>query len=161
MFQAWIAQALKRSEMGRVASLYAHSAFLWQNLEPDDLTPDVVVHLLSSQLFVTTRFRSQAEAASGSKPNKPPTGTKAATNDAADSELGIPDSDLFDMFQKLRGMLLRYGGRPPDKPLLCEHCTAPPRKPLLHVLTSHFIAPPSLDFLLRALFPLACQYNDT
>ena len=99
MFQSWIVQGLKRNEMGRVATLYAHSAFLWQNLTESDLSSDVVVHLLSSQLFITTRYRSQAET------QLPTSNSKSSPE--TQSELGIPDVDLFDMFQKHRGMLLR------------------------------------------------------
>ena len=99
MFQGWIAQGLKRNEIGRVATLYAHSAFLWQNLTDGELSSDVVVHLLSSQLFITTRYRSQAET------QPPPTSSKPPPE--LQSELGIPDVELFDMFQKHRGMLLR------------------------------------------------------
>ena len=100
MFQSWIIQGLKRNEISKVAILYAHSAFLWQNMTAEDLSSDVVVHLLSSQLFITTRYRSQAD--------NPTQGKDAKTLLDAACELGVPENDLFDMFQKHRGMLLRY-----------------------------------------------------
>ena len=98
MFQSWIQHGLKRNELGKVAILYAHSAFLWQNLTEDELSSDVVVHLLSSQLFITTRYRSQAETQNAVQ-------TKASLD--APCELLVPENDLFDMFQKHRGMLLK------------------------------------------------------
>ena len=48
--------SIKKNEMGRVAFLYAHSAFLSRNLCAADLSRPVVATFLSSQLFLATRF---------------------------------------------------------------------------------------------------------
>jgi hypothetical protein len=39
-----------------------NSAFLWYNMSVKDLTPDVVVNFLSSQLFLATRFRGASQS---------------------------------------------------------------------------------------------------
>ena len=53
----WIAFGLKRNEMLKVAVLHAHAALLWRNISEAELTPDVAVSFLSSQLFLATRSR--------------------------------------------------------------------------------------------------------
>ena len=100
----WIAYCIKKNEMGRVAFLYAHCAFLWYNLSPQDLTPDVAVSFLSSQLFLATRFRGASRHHDSAAPVK----RKLAKADAGEMYGNGMQCELFDIFQKHRGMVMAW-----------------------------------------------------
>ncbi len=81
----WVAHAIKKNEMVKVAVLYAHAAMLWMNMTFEELTEDVVVSFLSSQLFLATRFKSVSQAQPGVARKR-----KEGEQDDA-MELGIPE----------------------------------------------------------------------
>eukprot|EP00960_Hanusia_phi_P029240 747854-Hanusia_phi.AAC.2 len=99
----WISFAIKKNEMGKVAYLYAHCVFIWQNLDSEELTEDVVINFLSSQLFLATRFRSQTKDFSLGPQKR----VKAEVDQADMFGSGL-QSELFEIFQKQRGMIMAW-----------------------------------------------------
>jgi hypothetical protein len=100
----WVAYCIKKNEMGRVAFLYAHSAFLWYNISQEDLTPDVLVSFLSSQLFLATRFHGSSQRLGKNAPLK----RKLSKADAGEMYGNGMQCELFDIFQKHRGMAMGW-----------------------------------------------------
>jgi hypothetical protein len=101
----WVAYCIKKNEMGRVAFLYAHSAFLWYNISQEDLTPDVLVSFLSSQLFLATRFHGSSQRLGKNAPLK----RKLSKADAGEMYGNGMQCELFDIFQKHKLRLFHFG----------------------------------------------------
>jgi len=74
------------------------------NLSAGDLTPDVVVIFLSSQLFLATRFRGTSQRLDKSTPVQ----RKLSKADAGEMYGNGMQCELFDIFQKHRGMVMGW-----------------------------------------------------
>lgn len=98
----WCEQAIRENEIGVACELHAHLAFLFYHLPYEELTRSIVSTILSSQIFLTTRYRYDIAAEQGMKINR------LDKERGPESGLGIPDTEMFDLFQRTRPLLMRW-----------------------------------------------------
>ena len=151
MLESWLVHANRNNDMLLEACLiHAHLAYLYKNVEPEQLNKHVVSILLSSHVFLTACYRYNADVlpeklkgartsdavagdpekafeaedevqeeggglkgATSPKTPKSPKKDKGITRDSrldstANSELQIPQTEMFDMFQAHRYKLLHW-----------------------------------------------------
>lgn len=97
----WIEQALKNSDNQTACMLYAHLAYLFLHTPYEEFNPAVVVSLLTAQIFLNGHYRFNSENDTGKKVRRTAKGVQTVG-------LGIPDTEIFDLFQKQRGNVLRF-----------------------------------------------------
>eukprot|EP00667_Euglena_gracilis_P000067 EG_transcript_67 len=100
MLGRWCKRAIKDADIHAACVLHAHTAFLLRNV--GDLTPQVVKSMLSSQVFlrVNYRFDLEADATEQRKRGGADRGLKQG--------LGIPSTEVFEVFQGLRARMLAW-----------------------------------------------------
>ena len=96
MLDRWCEVSTKNNEMQQACQLHAHLAFLFFHIPPYELTRSIVATLLSSQIFLTTRYRYDLAAESGE--------SYARTVLEKDIEEGLVISytEMFDLYQRQR-----------------------------------------------------------
>lgn len=111
MLERWCNSATRLQRMDQACVLHAHLCYMYKNLEYDDLTLQSVCTFLSSQMFLSTRFRyghqakKQAKAAGG----KRLWGFKwDQTKEDEQLGLGIEETELFDIFTAQRNIMIRW-----------------------------------------------------
>ena len=104
MLARWIKCAKLDGKMETACMLHAHLAFLYRNVEIDSLSPRTVFAMLSSQVFLFNNFDYNLDIDSNTKAD-----LHRATSDAlVKQSLGIPQIELFDMFQRNRNKILSW-----------------------------------------------------
>lgn len=78
-------------------SLWAHLAYLYKNVVPVQLNYRTVSTLLVSQIFLNVNYRFDAEVKAGTKAVK-----RKDQVEQLDEQLGFPQTEIFDLFQKHR-----------------------------------------------------------
>ena len=102
MLDRWCEVATKTDEIEKACILHAHLAFLFFHIPSGELTRPIVATLLSSQIFLTTRYRYDLAAENGASYNR------MDKERAMESGLGIPDTEMFDVFQTQRPKILSW-----------------------------------------------------
>ena len=108
----WIKRSKKDGRFGQACMLHAHLAFIYRNVEPEELTPRVVFTMLASQIFLFNYYKYDLDIEVDSK--KYNTKEKEAP-DANHFDLTIPNVELFGMFQRNRGKILNFLQNAPDE----------------------------------------------
>lgn len=100
----WIRKSKDDRKMHQACILHAHLAFLYRNVEKEDLNCRIVFSTLASQIFLFTNYKYDLDVDISSKD------TKKTRKDADDykTDLVIPQVELFSMFQRNRRMLLEW-----------------------------------------------------
>ena len=107
----WIKKSKKDGMFGQACMLHAHLAFIYRNVEEDELSPRIVFTVLASQIFLFNYHKYDLDVESESKKN----GSKESTlNDPNVFDFVIPNVELFGMFQRNRRMILQWLQRSPD-----------------------------------------------
>jgi hypothetical protein len=101
----WIKKAKIDGKMHVACMLHAHMAFLYRNVQKEDLNPTVVFALLSCQIFLFNNYKYDLDL--DLKEGKTERTRKDDHEDIKDN-LGIPQVDLFDMFQVNRVKILDW-----------------------------------------------------
>jgi hypothetical protein len=112
----WIKRSKKDGRFGQACMLHAHLAFIYRNVEPEELTPRVVFTMLASQIFLFNYYKYDLDIEVDSK--KYNSKEKEKEKDASDAnqfDLTIPNVELFGMFQRNRGMILNWLQNAPDE----------------------------------------------
>lgn len=101
----WIKKAKTDGKMHIACMLHAHLAFLYRNVQIEDLTPTIVFSLLSCQIFLFNNYKYDLdlELKSGKTER-----TRKDDNEDIKDNLGIPQVDLFDMFQVNRVKIMNW-----------------------------------------------------
>ena len=92
--------------------LHAHLAFIYRNVEPEELTPRVVFTMLASQIFLFNYYKYDLDIEVDSKKYNP---KEKEAPDANHFDLTIPNVELFGMFQRNRGQILNWLQNAPDE----------------------------------------------
>ena len=100
----WTKRSKKDGLVIQACMLHAHLAFLYRNVDPQDLNPRVVFTILASQIFLFNNFKYDLDATI--EPGK----TQKSRSEIIESggELIIPQLELFDMYQRNRAMILNW-----------------------------------------------------
>jgi hypothetical protein len=101
MLESWIDQALKKDDNATACLLYAHLAYIYLHTPLEDFTSQTVVNLISSQIFLHSHYHFYADSDTGKK-------TKRTAKGIQTIGLGISDIEIFDLFQKQRGNVLKF-----------------------------------------------------
>jgi hypothetical protein len=102
MLERWVAHAVKLDDMATACMLHAHLAYLFLHLSYEELSPKIAVTLLSSQIFLNSHYHFHSQLKGSAKKEKRISEKRLSLG------LGIPDTEIFDLFQKHRGNILRY-----------------------------------------------------
>jgi hypothetical protein len=118
MLEKWCAAATYCGELGLACKLHAHLAYLYKNVTEEQLDIRVVSVLLSSQIFLTGRhdfFANDTPLRPGDfEFGKRATGLATTDIDPEEQELGLADTELFDLFQKHRLKVYKWLQSHPD-----------------------------------------------
>jgi hypothetical protein len=88
---------MQDKKMLTACSLWAHLAYLYKNVVPVQLNYRTVSTLLVSQIFLNVNYRFDAEVKAGTKAVK-----RKDQVEQLDEQLGFPQTEIFDLFQKHR-----------------------------------------------------------
>ena len=101
LVETWCKRVIKDKLMSEASILWSHLAYIYLHVLPTELNADVAGTLLTAQLFLHNNYHFDAEKVDeGSK-------RSAATDDAKRS-LGIPQTEVFSMFQKHRRTVFKW-----------------------------------------------------
>jgi hypothetical protein len=108
----WIKRSKKDGRFGQACMLHAHLAFIYRNVEPEELTPRVVFTVLASQIFLFNYYKYDLDIDLETKENK-----KSSQKDVDPTvfDLVIPNVELFGMFQRNRRMILTWLQKSPEE----------------------------------------------
>ena len=98
----WIKKCKEDGKMTTACMLHAHLAYLFRNVQI--LTPNVVFAVLASQVFLFNNYKYDLDL----EPLKNEKRTRKDTNESYKDDLGIPQVELFDMFQKNRVRIMKW-----------------------------------------------------
>ena len=96
----WTTRCKKDGRYAQACVLHAHMAFIFRNVKPDQLSTKVVFALLASQIFLFNNCRYDLDVDTHDHVAR----KRADVN----VDLGIPQVELFDMFQRNRRMVLDW-----------------------------------------------------
>ena len=108
----WIKRSKKDGRFGQACMLHAHLAFIYRNVEPEELTPRVVFTMLASQIFLFNYYKYDLDIEVDSKKYN---SKEKEAPDANHFDLTIPNVELFGMFQRNRGKILNFLQNAPDE----------------------------------------------
>jgi hypothetical protein len=100
----WIKKSKKDGKFGQACMLHAHLAFIHRNVEVENLSPRVVFTILASQIFLFNYYKYDLDM------DQKEGVTKKSRTDVEDikGDLGVPQVELFDMFQRCRRMIFTW-----------------------------------------------------
>ena len=114
----WIKRAKSAGKLSQACMLHAHLAFIYRNVEAEDLNPRNVFAILASQIFLYNYFKfdvdlTEQQQQGGvmgkrSKSRKLTIEEREAEKSVQNTELIIPHVELFDMFQRNRLKLFKW-----------------------------------------------------
>lgn len=98
----WIKKSKQDGLMTQACILHAHLAYLYRDVEKEDLTPRTVFAIVSTQIFLFNNYKCDLDVdfTDEKKTRK--------DSDETSSDLVIPQVELFDMFQRNRTKILDW-----------------------------------------------------
>lgn len=107
----WIKKSKDEGHMAIACKLYAHMAYLFRNIQPEELNSTIVFSIMACQIFLFNRYKYDldldADFIAGKKLRKD-------IEDYKD-DLGIPQVELFDLFQLHRVKIMDWFISHPDE----------------------------------------------
>ena len=107
MLQNWLRRALRQRRTDDACALHAHLAFLHRNLEEEELGEAAVRSLLTAQCYLNLHHHFDTEVKSRAP-------EKRGLDLHASSPLGIPDMELFSLFQTHKSRMYEWLQAHPD-----------------------------------------------
>ena len=86
--------------MQRACVLHAHLLYLYRNVPQEEFTAEVVVSMLTSQIHLTTHYTADLVQIGRSIKDK--------SKGGADSGWGVPDTEVFSLFQAQRANIMNF-----------------------------------------------------
>ena len=100
----WINVAKKEGKLALACMLHAHLAFIFRNMEEEDLNAKKVFTVLASQIFLFNNYKYDLDLDFKDKETKRDRKVPEQFKD----DLGIPQVELFDMYQRNRRMIVNW-----------------------------------------------------
>ena len=91
----WTKRCKQTGKYFQACILHAHLAFIYRNVEPTELNTKVVFAILASQIFLFNNYRYDLDIDAHNT-------RKRTSAEELKNDLGIPQVELFDMFQRNR-----------------------------------------------------------
>lgn len=110
MLRRWCDQATRENQTTRGCQLHAHLAYIFGCLPPEEFTVDIVTQLIASNIFLTTRYVYDLAAENGAMYKRVDPEKRGL-----ESGLGVPDTEMFDLFQNRRAYLLDWLDADPQR----------------------------------------------
>ncbi|KAJ1425171.1 hypothetical protein B484DRAFT_93375, partial [Ochromonadaceae sp. CCMP2298] len=92
----WIKKAKEEGKMSTACMLHAHMAYIYRNVQAEDLTPTVVFAVLSCQIFLFNNYKYDLDLDLKAGETER---SRSDDNEEVRDDLGIPQVELFDLFQ--------------------------------------------------------------
>ena len=86
----WIKMSKRDGKMLQACMLHSNLAYLYRNVEFEDLNPRVVFTSLASQIFIFNHYKYDLDLTKSDRKK-----TRADSEEAVRNELGIPQIELF------------------------------------------------------------------
>jgi hypothetical protein len=99
----WITKSKKDNLIAQACMLHAHLAYIYKDIEYEDLNPKIVFTSLACQIYLFNNFKYDIDVS--------PAESKKGRKDAdleVNTDLVIPQVELFDMFQRNRNKILLW-----------------------------------------------------
>ena len=109
MIQRWTIDCTKHGDLEAACILRAHMAYCYKNVRAADLDFRAVSTLLSSQIFITSRYTFELDSRAGEALKR-----SAELDKHVNRSLGIPQTELFQLWQKHRGKLVAWLRKSPQ-----------------------------------------------
>ena len=106
MLERWCQLVTKANDISTACVLHAHMAYMYKNVQGHELNRPIVTTILAAQVFLTTRYVYDIDVKPGEVNARKK--LKAERDDEDEGDLGIPDTEIFDLFQKMRWKVLRW-----------------------------------------------------
>ena len=100
LIETWCKRVIEEKLMSEASILWAHLAYIYLHVRPDELTADVAGTLLTAQLFLHNNYHFDADEVQVD-------GDRSAANDIKRS-LGMPQTEIFSLFQKHRRAVMEW-----------------------------------------------------
>ena len=102
----WIKGAKEDGKISIASILHAHLAYLFRNVQTDELNPTKVFAMLASQIFLFSNFKYDIDL--DLKDTKSSTRTRKSQDEDVRDDLRIPQVELFDMYQLNRVKIMNW-----------------------------------------------------
>lgn len=102
----WIKKAKEDGRINIASMLHAHLAYLFRNVQVEDLDPTKVFSILASQIFLFSNFKYDIDL--DMKETKSGHRTRKSLDEDIKDDLRIPQVELFDTFQLNRGKIMKW-----------------------------------------------------
>ncbi len=99
----WINVAKSEGKLNLACKLHAHLAFIYRNVETHELNAKIVFTVLASQIFLFNSYKFDIDIG-----KKQTTGSRNEHDLKDSTDLGIPQIDFFDMFQRNRNKIVNW-----------------------------------------------------
>ena len=106
MLERWCQLVTRANDISTACVLHAHMAYMYKNVQGHELTRPIVTTILAAQVFLTTRYVYDIDVKPGEVNQRKK--LKQERDDEDEGDLGIPDTEIFDLFQKQRWKVLRW-----------------------------------------------------
>ena len=106
MLERWCQLVTRSNDITTACVLHAHMAYMYKNVQGHELNRAIVTTILAAQVFLTTRYVYDIDVKPGEVNQRKK--LKAESDDEDEGDLGIPDTEIFDLFQKQRWKVLRW-----------------------------------------------------
>ena len=100
----WIKTSKAEGKMLQACMLHANLAYLYRNVETEDLNPRIVFTSLASQIFLFNNYKYDLDLEPSNKNKK----DRVDADEEIKDNLGVPQIELFDMFQRNRSKILHW-----------------------------------------------------
>ena len=100
----WIKASKAEGKMLQACMLHANLAYLYRNVEADDLNPRIVFTSLASQIFLFNNYKYDLDLNTSTDSVK----SRVEADEEIKDDLGVPQVELFDMFQRNRSKILHW-----------------------------------------------------
>ena len=100
----WINKSKKEGLVPQACMLHAHLAYIYKDIEYEELNPKIVFTILASQIYLQNNFKYDIDVSVEDTPRK----NRKEADQEVSADLVIPQVELFDMFQRNRSKILLW-----------------------------------------------------
>jgi hypothetical protein len=104
----WIKRAKMEGKMMLACKLHAHLAFIYRNIEVSELNAKNVFAQFASQIFLANNFKYDLEFGEEVPSGSGGFFSRKANDENITEDLGIPQIELYDMFQRNRRRIMDW-----------------------------------------------------
>lgn len=100
ILERWIEYAVKASDMATACILHAHIAYLFLHTSYEELNDQSVITMITAQIVLNSHYSFDSQTVAKV--------SRSSKNRNQKIGLGVADTEIFDLFQKQRGNIMKY-----------------------------------------------------